>query len=94
MLTHEKIVDAVAKTAMRFSLKKVSYFGSYADGNATEQSDLDILVEFTCPNVSLWTIANVKFDLENELNIPVDVIHAPLPQGAIIKIEKMIPVYE
>jgi len=94
MLTHEKIVDAVAKTAMRFSLKKVSYFGSYADGNATEQSDLDILVEFACPNVSLLTIAHVKYDLENELNIPVDVIHVPLPQGAIIKIEKTIPVYE
>jgi predicted nucleotidyltransferase len=94
MLTHENIVDAVTKTAMRFSLKKVSYFGSYADGNATEQSDLDLLVEFTRPNVSLWTIADLKYDLEDELNIPVDVIHSPLPQGTIIKIGKTIPVYE
>ena len=46
MLTHERIVDAVAKTATRFPLKKVSYFGSYADGVMTEQSDLDILERF------------------------------------------------
>jgi predicted nucleotidyltransferase len=94
MLTHERIVDAVTKTATRFPLKKVSYFGSYADGVATEQSDLDFLVEFAQPNVSLWTIAGLKYDLEDELSVPVDVIHAPLPQGAIIKIGKTISVYE
>ena len=94
MLTHERIVDAVAKTATRFPLRKVSYFGSYADGIITEQSDLDILVEFVQPNVSLWTIAGLKYDLENELSVPVDVIHAPLPHGTIIQIGKTIPVYE
>jgi predicted nucleotidyltransferase len=94
MLTHERIIDAVAKTATRFPLKKVSYFGSYADGVVTEQSDLDILVEFTQPNVWLWTITGLKYDLENELSIPVDVIHAPLPQGTLIKIGKTIPVYD
>ena len=94
MLTHEIIVEAVAKTAMRFSLKKVSYFGSYANGGATEQSDLDLLVEFVRPHVSLLTIADLKYDLEEKLNVPVDVIHAPLPQGAIIEIGKTVPVYE
>ena len=46
MLTHEQIVQAVAKAATEFPLTKVSYFGSYADGKATEESDLDLLVEF------------------------------------------------
>jgi predicted nucleotidyltransferase len=94
MLTHKIIVDAVAKTATRFPLKKVSYFGSYADGVVTERSDLDLLVEFVQSDVSLLTIADLKYDLENELSIPVDVIHVPLPQGSIIKIGKTIPVYE
>jgi len=93
MLTHEKIVGAVAKTAALFPLKKVSYFGSYADGGATEQSDLDILVEFAQPNVSLWTLAELKYRMEDELHVAVDVIHAPLPQGTLIKIEKIIPVF-
>ena len=94
MLTHERIVDVVTQKAAQFSLKKASYFGSYADGNVTEQSDLDLLVEFIQPNVSLWTISSLKYDLEDELNIPVDVIHAPLPQGSIIKVGKTVPVYE
>ena len=36
MLTHEQIVQAVTKAATEFPLTKVLYFGSYADGNATE----------------------------------------------------------
>ena len=84
MLTHEKIVEAVAKKAERFPLKKVSYFGSYADGNATEESDLDLLVEFT-KTVSLWTLIGLQHDLEDELNVPIDVVRVPLSQKSYIK---------
>jgi len=94
MLTHEKIAEAVAKTAMRFSLKKVSYFGSYAEGVATEESDLDILVEFFNPHVSLWTVEDFKNRLEEELNISVDVVYEPLSTLAISDVENIIPVYE
>ena len=94
MLTHEEIVRAVAKAAAQFSLKKVSYFGSYADGKATEESDLDLLVEFYNPPVSLLTVIGLKHNLEEELNIPVDVINSPLPNKARIKIRKTVPVYE
>ena len=94
MLTHEEIVKAVAKAATQFSLEKVSYFGSYANGNTTEESYLDVLVEFTNPPVSLLTIIDLKHNLEDELNIPVDVIRYPLAKGAIIKIGKAVPVYK
>jgi predicted nucleotidyltransferase len=94
MLTHEKITEAVAKTATRFSLKKVSYLGSSADVKETEKNDLDVLVEFFNPYVSLWTIEDFKHRLEEELNISVDVIHAPLSKGAVLEIENTIPVYE
>ena len=94
MLTHERIVDAVAKKAEQFSLKKVSYFGSYAEGNATEESDLDLLVEFAQRPVSLWTIFGLQNDLEDELNIPVDVITVPVPPKSYIKIGKTVAVYE
>jgi len=94
MLTHERIVDAVAKTATRFPLKKVSYFGSYADGNATEQSDLDLLVEFTQRPVSLLTIFGLQHDLEDELNISVDVVCSPVPRKSYIEIGKTVVVYE
>ena len=93
MLTHEKIVDAVAKKAERFSLKKVSYFGSYAEGNATEKSDLDLLVEFS-KSVSLWTLFGLINDLEDELNIPVDVVTVPVSKKSYIEIGKTVVVYE
>ena len=93
MLTHEKIVEAVAKKAERFPLKKVSYFGSYAEGNATEESDLDLLVEFT-KSVSLLTLCGLINALEDELNIPVDVVCSPVSKKSYIKIGKTVTVYE
>jgi len=94
MLTHEQIVDAVEKAATKFPLTKVSYFGSYADGKATEESDLDLLVEFTTDVVSLLKIIGLKHNLEDELLIPVDIIHAPLPEKSRLKNKKMVQVYE
>jgi len=93
MLTHEQIVRAVEKAATKFPLTKVSYFGSYADGNATEESDLDVLVEFTTDAVSLLKIVGLKHNLEDELNVKVDVLHAPIPEKAMLIIKKTVPVY-
>jgi predicted nucleotidyltransferase len=94
MLTHDQIVKAVEKAATKFPLTKVSYFGSYADGEATEESDLDVLVEFTTDSVSLLKIIALKHNLEDELHISVDVLHAPLPEKSRLKIRKTVPVYE
>jgi predicted nucleotidyltransferase len=96
--TREEILKVLRDNKERFAEKygvtKLGLFGSFARNEATEGSDLDLLVEFIQPNVSLWTISSLKCDLEDELNMPVDVIHAPLPQKSIIKIGKTIPVYE
>ena len=93
MLTHEEIRSAVAKTAELHPIKKASYFGSYADGKATSNSDLDLLVEFDKPRISLFVLSAIKLDLEEQLKIPVDVIHAPLTKDALIEPQKVVPVY-
>ena len=92
MLTHGMIVQAVKKAADEFSLTKAAYFGSYAEGRATDESDLDLLVEFQEPAVSILTVIGLKQYLEEKLSKSVDVIHAPLPRGAIIEIGKTVPV--
>jgi predicted nucleotidyltransferase len=92
LLTHEMIVDAVRKAAERFPLTKAEYFGSYADGCATEESDLDLLVEYKNIPISILTTIALKHFLEDELVKPVDVIEAPLPLGAIIEIRKTVSV--
>ena len=95
MLTHEQIVNAARKTATKFPLTKVSYFGSYADGNATEESDLDVLVEFANDDdISLLDVVKVKCNLEDELMVKVDVLHAPVPEKSMLIIRKTVPVYE
>ena len=93
MLTHEEIRSAVTKIAELHPIKKASYFGSYADGKATNKSDLDLLVEFHKPRVSLFVLSAIKMDLEEQLKIPVDVIHAPLQKDSFIEPQKVVQVY-
>ncbi len=93
MLSIEKIIDSVAIIAQEYPIKKANLFGSYANGNNTPDSDVDILVEFTTPRVSLLTLNSVKFRLEELLQASVDVVHGPLADGSMIEIDKSIQVY-
>lgn len=92
MPTEEKIKNIVHELKDVYALRQVSIFGSYADGRATEESDLDLLVEFEHPSVSLIKLNSLKYDLEDALGLPVDVIHAPLPDGSMIRPEKVVRV--
>jgi len=93
MLTHEEICEAVAQVASLFPVKQASYFGSYAEGKQTGASDLDLLLEFQNPAVSLLMLSAIKNDLEDRLKTPVDVIHAPVTKDSLIKIKKAVRVY-
>ena len=93
MLSHEEICRAVTHIAALFPVKRASYFGSYAEGRQTDASDLDLLLEFQNPAVSLFMLSAIKSDLEDMLKIPVDVIHAPIAKNSLIKIEKVVQVY-
>ena len=56
MLTTEDIRASILDLVEEYDVKKISVFGSYADGTATETSDVDILVEFLTKNVSLFKL--------------------------------------
>jgi predicted nucleotidyltransferase len=92
MLTHEKIVTTVKMAAKEFPLVKASYFGSYAENRANENSDLDLLVTFTESAVSILTIIKLKQFLEERLAKSVDVIHAPIPSTALFEVEKQVEI--
>ncbi|MDR1013534.1 MAG: nucleotidyltransferase domain-containing protein [Coriobacteriales bacterium] len=93
MLTHEDIRSGVQGLAGDYPIVRVSYFGSYADGRATDGSDLDVLVEFATPAVSLLTLLEIKYRLEDALEVPVDVVHAPVPEGSLLEVCNEVPVY-
>ena len=92
MPTVEAIRNTVNSLKADYELRRVSIFGSYADGRATSDSDLDLLVEFDAPAVSLVKLNALKYDLEDALGLPVDVIHAPLPAGSMITVGKVVRV--
>ena len=93
MLTITEITNAVNTVAKEYSIKRVMLFGSYAEGRNTAKSDVDLLIEFVMPAVSLFTLIGIKERLESILNVDVDVIHAPLPDNSLINPEKVVEIY-
>lgn len=93
VLNIQQIMDGVKTVAAEYPITKVELFGSYAEGRNQQDSDVDLLVEFSSPRVSLITLNGLKCRLEEILNTEVDVIHGPLPDGAMIEINRRIPVY-
>ena len=70
MLTNECIINAVKKAARVFPLVKVTCFGSYANGEAGEHSDLDLLVEFEQEHISILNIIGLKQYYPMYPNVP------------------------
>lgn len=92
MPTVDTIRETLSSLRDDYALRDVKIFGSYADGRATRDSDLDLLVEFDTPAVSLIRLNALKYDLEDALGLPVDVVHAPLPEDSMIQIGKVVQV--
>lgn len=67
------LLECKHELEQKFQVKSLSLFGSYIRGQQNEESDLDILIEFSNP-VSLLHIVTVENYLSDLLEIPVDVI--------------------
>ena len=93
MLTIQQIADGVHTASQEYPLRKVELFGSYASGKNTAQSDVDLLVEFTQPRVSLLTLNSLKYRMEELLGTEVDIVHGPLPQDSMLQVDRRIPLY-
>ena len=70
-LRHEQRA-AVLDLARRHGARGIRVYGSVARGQATEQSDLDLLVEWE-PDRSLLDVVGLKQDLEDLLGGTVDI---------------------
>lgn len=94
ILTIDKIENDIKQLTNEYSIKKVTLFGSYAEGNCTEDSDVDLMVEFNTPQVSLFTISGLKIRLQDMLGKDVDIVHAPLPENSLLEVGKELLLYE
>lgn len=76
MMTQEIIREkrsAILEIAARYGARNVRIFGSVARGDATESSDLDLIVRFD-PGRSLLDHGGLIMELRELLGVKVDVI--------------------
>jgi hypothetical protein len=70
----EKIREAVEQSAFRDDIQRVSLFGSYAYGDPSEDSDVDLLIEFTpTARFGMFKYASIHNYFEDRLHKKVDI---------------------
>lgn len=72
MYTIETIREKVIPIAKKYGVKKISLFGSYARGEADEQSDIDFL--YTKGKILGLKYFGFVNDLEDEFKCHVDLV--------------------
>ncbi len=73
-----RIIQEISK---QFGVSDVRVFGSFAKGNATAKSDIDLLLKFP-PGGGLIPLIAFQQELEEHLNRPVDVVEDHLVPNA------------
>ena len=96
MTNLNEIKSLVEKLAPEYNIKRVNLFGSYAEGRATDNSDIDLLVEYH-QTPSLLKLLGFKNRMQDALKKTVDIVRYPINQDNLyyrnFKIGKEIPLY-
>lgn len=89
--TLEEIAKRVEPVARTYGLRALYVFGSYARNQATEESDIDLLVDTTGTNLhSLLSLGALYCDLEAALEKKIDLITvSSLQQKALLSSERL-----
>ena len=73
--TIENLRIIIQPIAEKYQIPAIYLFGSYARGTATDESDIDLLVDTTGTSLtSLFSLGALYCDLEEALKKPVDLI--------------------
>lgn len=76
MITKDRVIAYLTQYkkehSQEYNLSKIGIFGSVAKEDNTKNSDLDIVVEFSKPN--LFIQSGIMEDLKDEFNLEVDVV--------------------
>ena len=89
---NQKIKECIIELSTEYPFKRVVLFGSRASGNHRQDSDVDLIVEFSEP-VSLMVLSSLKIRLEEMLGLDVDVIHGPIRETDMIEVEQAVELY-
>ena len=91
-MTIDDIKSKIVAVLENYPVKKVVLFGSRATGTNSDESDVDLIVEFTEP-VSLLVLSEMRIKLAEVLNLDVDIIHGPIREEDMLDIDKTVELY-
>ncbi|MFD1412466.1 nucleotidyltransferase family protein [Oceanobacillus jeddahense] len=78
MLSQKEILDALSKNVRtwneKYGVERIGLFGSYSRGDFKESSDIDVIVEFNDMDLSFDNYMDLKFQLEDLFQKPVDLV--------------------
>ena len=64
--------DYMTKNASKYSITRMGIFGSVARGEQTEDSDVDVYLETSQPN--MFALVHIKEDLQSLFGCNVDIV--------------------
>lgn len=79
MVDLERVREEVLELLGPYGVRRIALFGSVARGEATDESDIDILVQLERPfrrSLSLLTLVGIELDLAKRLGRKVDLVLA------------------
>lgn len=91
-MTNAEIKNRLQQFVKKYSIKSMILFGSRADGTNQDDSDVDLILEFSVP-VSLIVLSKLKIEMEEALNLDVDIVHGPITEDDMLEIGKEVVLY-
>ncbi len=69
-----EIKKKIVPILKRGDVKRAAIFGSFAHGDATKKSDVDVLIEYAHDDKSLFDLVELQSELEKALKRKVDLL--------------------
>ena len=71
----QKIKEAVEKDPLKENIQRVSLFGSYIHGDFKDDSDVDVLIEFTpTANIGFFELARIRRNMGKYVEKEIDLL--------------------
>lgn len=88
-MINSELKKFINEISNKYNLKKVILFGSRANGTNRNDSDIDLMVEYNTPTVSIFTTVGLMQEIEEKFHLPVDIVRYPLKnRGIKLKVDK------
>ena len=91
-MTIEMIKKALPTVISHYPITRIVLFGSRAEGTNKVDSDIDLIIDFNAP-ITLITLSQIKYELEETLGLEVDVIHGPIQETDLLEVGKVVELY-